>query len=96
MTFRPAVSALCLGTVALGAIALTPIAFAQTAAPLATPSTTIQGGRSDSLSGKLNASGGVIKPTQDVDPGMQKAAPATRTNSMPVIPPSATGGQNAK
>lgn len=95
MTFRSDVSALRLGTVVLGAIALTPVAFAQTAAPQATPST-IQNGRSDSLSGKLNASGGVIKPTQDVDPGMQKAAPVARTNSMPVIPPSATGGQNAK
>lgn len=57
---------------------------------------TIQNGRSESLSSKLNQSGGVIKPTEDVDPGMKTPAPVAHPNSTPVIPPSATGGENAK
>ena len=57
---------------------------------------TIQDGRSESLSSKLNKSGGVIKPTADVDPGMKTPAPVAHPNSTPVIPPSATGGENAK
>lgn len=58
--------------------------------------TSLQNGRSDSLSTKLNKSGGVIKPKGDVDPGMNAGAPVPHPNSTPVIPPSATGGQNAK
>ena len=81
--------------IGFGAMALSTGAFAQTAAPQDAPSS-VQNGRSDSLSSKLNASGGVIKPTGDVDPGMQTPAPVARPNSTPVIPPSATGGQNAK
>jgi hypothetical protein len=85
----------------LGCIASTSAAFAQTSATssgLASqqPPSTIQNGRSESLSSKLNQSGGVIKPTEDVDPGMKKAAPVAHPNSTPVIPPSATGGENAK
>ncbi|WP_246725586.1 hypothetical protein [Beijerinckia sp. L45] len=57
---------------------------------------TIQDGRSDSLSSKLNQSGGVIRPKGDVDPGMNTPAPVDHPNSTPVIPPSATGGENAK
>jgi len=57
---------------------------------------TIQNGRSESLSSKLNQSGGVIKPTGDIDPGMKTPAPVAHPNSTPVIPPSATGGENAK
>ena len=80
----------------LGAVVLSHGAVAQTtAAPQDAPST-VQNGRSDSLSSKLNATGGVIKPTQDIDPGMHAPAPVAQPNSMPVIPPSATGGQNAK
>ena len=56
----------------------------------------IQNGPSESLSSKLNQSGGVIKPTGDVDPGMKTPAPVDHPNSTPVIPPSATGGENAK
>lgn len=57
---------------------------------------TIQDGRSESLSNKLNQSDGVIKPRGDVDPGMATPAPVSHPNSTPVIPPSATGGENAK
>jgi hypothetical protein len=57
---------------------------------------TIQDGRSESLSSKLHQSNGVIAPTTDVDPGMKTPAPVAHPNSTPVIPPSATGGENAK
>ena len=85
------------GVAAIGfaAVALATAAAAQTSSPQDAPSS-VQNGRSDSLSNKLNQSSGVIKPTQDVDPGMQTPAPVARPNSTPVIPPSATGGQNAK
>jgi hypothetical protein len=61
----------------------------------AAPST-IQTGRSDSLSTKLNRSNGLIAPKTDVDPGMKMPAPSDTTGSTPVVPPSATGGENAK
>ena len=45
-----------------------------------------------SLSTKLNATSGVIHPEGSVDPGMQKAPPAT--GKTPVVPPPGTpGGQ---
>ncbi len=44
-------------------------------------------GRGETLSDKLDASGGVIKPPQDVDPGILKPAPVPEPNSTPVIPP---------
>ena len=53
-------------------------------------------GRSDSLSGKLSNSGGVITPNGDIDPGMKVPAPDPQPHSTPVIPPSATGGNSAK
>ncbi len=81
--------------IGLGAMALSPAAFAQTSPSREARPSTIQG-RSDSLSGKLDASGGVIKPANDIDPGIQTRAPVAQPNSTPVIPPSATGGQNAK
>ena len=49
-----------------------------------------QGGSVDhekNLSDKLNASGGVIKPSPGVDPEIVKAAPVPESNSAPVIPP---------
>jgi hypothetical protein len=49
-------------------------------------------GRSDSLSKKLNDSGGVIKPQGNVDPGLVKPAPELNPNSMPVIPPAGAPG----
>ena len=46
------------------------------------------------LSDKLNASGGVIKPPPgiDPDPGISKPAPVPEPNSTPVIPPPGTPG----
>ena len=85
----------CIAIVA-GVLAAASAAQAQTQAAPQTAPSTIQGNRSDDLSGKLGQSGGVIKPTQDVDPRIQTGVPASGTNTMPVIPPSATGGQNAK
>lgn len=58
--------------------------------------TTLEGGRSESLSSKLNKSDGVITPKADVDPGMRVPTPAPHPNSTLVIPPSATGGDTAK
>ena len=91
-----------LGLLAL--LAATPV-IAQTTPPSAgsmqtipekQSSTPLQGGRSDSLSTKLNQSGGVITPKGDIDPGIRASAPAPNPNSTPVIPPSATGGNSAK
>ncbi|PNG24981.1 hypothetical protein [Methylocella silvestris] len=48
----------------------------------------LNAGRSESLSGKLDESGGVIKPKPGVDPGIVKPAPVPEPNSTPVIPPS--------
>ncbi len=44
-------------------------------------------GRSESLSEKLNAGGGVIKPKPGVDPCIVKPAPVPEPNSTLVIPP---------
>ncbi len=49
-------------------------------------------GRSESLSDKLDASGGVIKPKPGVDPGIVHPAPVPNPNSTPVIPPAGTPG----
>jgi hypothetical protein len=43
-----------------------------------------------SLSDKLDKSGGVIKPTQGVDPQIVQPAPVPDPNSTPVIPPAGT------
>jgi hypothetical protein len=49
-------------------------------------------GRSESLSDKLDASDGVIKPTPGVDPGIVQPAPVPHPNSTPVIRPPGTPG----
>src|SRR5450631_2351349 len=49
-------------------------------------------GWSGSLSDKLDASGGVIKPKPGVDPGIVKTAPVPEPNSTPVITPPGTPG----
>lgn len=49
-------------------------------------------GRSGSLSDKLDASGGVIKPKPGVDPDIVQPAPVPNPNSTPVIPPPGTPG----
>ena len=78
-------------------------ALAQSAAPAAgsnatvpekvAPSTSLDD-TSGSMSKKLGASNGVIKPTGNVDPDMNVGTPATGT--MPVIKPGQTGGGVAK
>lgn len=52
----------------------------------------LNSGRSDSLSEKLDASGGVIKPNPGVDPVIVQPAPVTNPNSTPVIRPPGTPG----
>ena len=71
-------------------------ANAQTAAPSTKTPSSLQDSPSDSLSTKLDKTGGVITPKEDVDPGIKVPAPVSHPNSTPVIPPSATGGQGAK
>lgn len=47
----------------------------------------LQSGRSESLSDRLDATNGVVKPKPGVDPGIVKPAPVPEPNSTPVIPP---------
>ncbi len=57
----------------------------------------IDGGASgESLSSKLDRTGGVIAPKEDVDPSIRVPAPEPHPNSTPVIPPSQNGGGTAK
>jgi hypothetical protein len=60
------------------------------AAPSPPMRSDVKSGRS--LSQKLDASGGVIKPPSDVDPGITKSAPDPNPNSTPVIRPPGTPG----
>ena len=53
------------------------------------PST--EAGSSGNLSERLDRSGGVIKPPENVDPGLQKNPPEDSAK-MPVIPPPGTPG----
>ena len=48
-------------------------------------------GPSGNLSERLNQSGGVIKPPENVDPGLQKKPPEDSAK-MPVIPPPGSPG----
>jgi len=50
-----------------------------------------ESGPSDNLSERLNRSGGVIKPPENVDPGLQKKPPED-SGKMPVIPPPGSPG----
>jgi hypothetical protein len=50
------------------------------------------GNPQQSLSDKLDKSGGVLKPSGDVDPQMAKPAPVPNSSSMPVIPPPGSPG----
>ena len=86
--------------VAVFALAAATAAAAQSPSPDSAPAekqapTSLQNSGGD-LSGKLSRSGGVITPSGNIDPGIGKSAPDPRPNSMPVIPPSATGGGSAK
>ena len=75
---------------AVGILAAGPVLAQNAVAP---PSGSKDG---ENLSQRLNKSGGVIHPSEDVDPGMHVPAPDPHPNSTPVIPPSATGGNSAK
>jgi hypothetical protein len=55
------------------------------------PSTNSESSNKDNLSERLNESGGVIKPPENVDPGLQKPPPDT-SGKMPVIPPPGSPG----
>src|SRR5947209_590520 len=46
-----------------------------------------QGGGGSDLSSKLDKSEGVLKPSSNIDPAIQKPAPVPNAGSMPVIPP---------
>jgi hypothetical protein len=48
----------------------------------------------DNPSEKLDKSGGVIKPSDNIDPKMQVAPPDPGPTSTPVIPPPGTPGGN--
>jgi len=50
------------------------------------------GNSQQSLSDKLDKSGGVLKPSGDIDPQMTKPAPVPNPNSTPVIPPPGSPG----
>jgi len=64
------------------------------APPISQPSSDSDVKTGRSLSNKLDESNGVIKPSGDVDPAMNKAAPVPNPNSTPVIkPPGTPGGE---
>ena len=86
---------LCASATVIAALAAAP-ALAQTKDSQTKDSQNSVQGSGGNLSSKLSQSGGVIKPKGDVDPDMHVPAPAPHPNSTPVIPPSATGGNNAK
>ena len=97
MHIKTGIAAMTLGVLAMApAMAQTNAPGSQTAIPEKQSPTTLQGGRSESLSSKLSNSDGVIAPKGDIDPGMHVPAPDPHPNSTPVIPPSATGGGTAK
>jgi hypothetical protein len=86
------IAAAALATLAFccGASARSSAPAPETIAPAAdAPSTDITR-KAGTLSHKLNETNGVIHPDEDVDPAMQKTAPATGT--MPVIPPPGSPG----
>jgi hypothetical protein len=103
MSIKTGIAALTLGVFAIAPAMIVP-AVAQTTAPgpAGSPNTIPEKkgapleGRSDSLSNRLSKTDGVITPNSNVDPGMHVPAPDPHPNSMPVIPPNATGGDNAK
>ena len=77
--------------VSLGCAIATPLAAAETTSGTQPPpATDVQGG--GSLSDKLSTTSGVIHPTENADPGIAKAPPATGNTTMPVIPPPGTPG----
>lgn len=68
-------------------------AIPEKTAPGTAPATSLDT-KSGALSDKLSGTDGVIKPTEDVDPAMDKAAPQTGT--MPVVKPGQVSPGTAK
>ena len=95
-----ALAVLLAGSAASPATALTPTSpnkdqAADKPAPKIVPEDPATSGSStEPLSKKLDRSGGVIHPPDDVDPGMAQTPPAIGSGSTPVIrPPGAPGGK---
>ena len=91
---RMPIIALCLGTVA--AVALCSASRTHAAEPPISAAErgkepSFDAGSSDNLSERLNQSGGVIKPPENVDPEIQKKPPDT-SGKMPIIPPPGAPG----
>ena len=63
------------------------LSLPETARPRGTQSESVDDTHKKTLSDKLDASGGVIKPAPGVDPEIVKPAPVPDPNSTPVIPP---------
>ncbi len=94
------------GIVAVAALGAPAGGWAQTAgtapAPGVQPRQTVpeardpgtSGSSSESLSERLDRSGGVIRPPSGVDPGADRAPPAVSPQSTPVIPPPGTPGSD--
>jgi hypothetical protein len=57
-----------------------------------TPNRNATSDGNQNLSDKLDKSGGVIKPAENVDPQIVQPAPVPDPNSTPVIPPAGTPG----
>jgi hypothetical protein len=57
-----------------------------------TPNGSAASDGNQNLSDKLDKSGGVIKPAEEVDPQIVQPAPVPYPNSTPVIPPAGTPG----
>ena len=79
-------AAFCLSIVPASQAAEPPGSAAERAKPPSADS-----GSSGNLSERLNESGGVIKPPDNVDPGLQKKPPDD-SSKMPVIPPPGSPG----
>jgi hypothetical protein len=79
----------------IGALAATfvygAIAHAQAPAPVAPPQTEGQAPAGD-LSDRLDRSHGVIRPQENVDPGIRATPPDPNPGTMPVIPPPGSPG----
>ena len=79
---------------AIAAASWLPVPAAHAAEPSATDRSnqpTTDSGPSGNLSERLNRSEGVIKPPENVDPGLQKPPPDD-SGRMPVIPPPGSPG----
>jgi hypothetical protein len=63
------------------------LSLPETARPRGAQGESVDDTHKKTLSNKLDATGGVIKPAPGVDPEIVKPAPVPQPNSTPVIPP---------